>query len=130
MQTETTKPQTTAAAPVAQTTATDLEQFLQELNAGRLHAQMSHAISICAAAAFDNAGTSKVTLELSIKRNEAGSQMIVASMMKYAHPTSLSAKGKTEVVEGKTLMHISKGGRLTFAPENQGKLFESAAPRA
>ena len=107
------------------TRATDVSQLLSELDAGKLEAQLGHALSICGGAAFDHAGEAKVTLHLTLKRQEGGSQILVASEMSYRHPTNTGTK--LETCKAKTLMHVGKGGRLTFMPENQIDMFKAAA---
>lgn len=107
---------------------TDVTQFLSEIDAGRLEAQLGHALSLCGRALLENDGTSKITLSFDLKRVAGSGQIQVASKMQYKHPTR--AGELSEMCKGNTLMHVGRGGRLSFMPENQTDLFKSNSATA
>lgn len=111
-----------------QSTQTDVAQFITEINAGQLEAQLGTALSLCGGALLDNTGTAKITLTFDLKRVEGSGQVQIASKMHYNHPTSVG--DKSETCKGKTLMHVGRGGRMTFMPENQGDFFKATPAKA
>jgi hypothetical protein len=104
---------------------TDVSTFFSEIDAGRLEAQLGAALSLCGGALMDNAGTSKVTITFDLKRVANSGQVHIASKMSYQHPTAVGKK--SEVCDATTLMHVGKGGRMTYMPESQIDMFKTPA---
>ena len=104
----TTKPDTTAAA-------TDMSEFMSDLDGGQLKRKLSTAISQVACAVMDNDKdkSGDVTLALKFTRIPGTSQITVSHMLKFSRPTSAGKAGEEETRE--TVMHVGKFGALSLA---------------
>ena len=104
----TTKPDTSAAA-------TNVAEFMTDLDGGQLERRLSIAISQVACSVMDNdkdkAGD--VTLVLKFTRIPGTSQITVSHMLKFWRPTSAGKAGEEETRE--TVMHVGKFGALSLA---------------
>ena len=107
-------PQTTSAA-------TDVAEFISDLDGGVFERQLSVALSQSAAAAVDNQKQSEVTVKLVLKPISGTSQVHVAHTLVFKKPTST---GKTiEDTNQTTTLHVGKFGRLSLVPETQTEMF-------
>ncbi|MCU7917100.1 MAG: hypothetical protein KZQ95_01925 [Candidatus Thiodiazotropha sp. (ex Epidulcina cf. delphinae)] len=105
---------------------TDVSQFISDLDAGIFEEKVSAILSEVAGAVIDISEhklgvTGKVSLEFTIGRIGSSYQVQVDHTLKYARPT-LHGK-KSEENKKSTPMHVGKGGRMTFFPEDQSQLF-------
>lgn len=108
--TKTSTPETTAAA-------TDVGEFITDLDGGVFERKLSIALSQTAAAAVDHDSEGKVTLELSFKKIPGTAQVHCKHTLKFTKPT---LDGEASEKESRTTaLHVGKFGRLTLAPENQ-----------
>ena len=109
--------------------ATDVGEFITDLDGGQFDRMLSIALSQVAAGTCDNDGKGSVAVNLEFTKVPGASQVIVTHTLKFTRPT---ADGKaSEEVKRKTAMHVGKFGRLTLAPENQFPLFtRDGAPAA
>jgi hypothetical protein len=99
---------------------TNVEEFINDLGGGVFAEKMSRALSEVAAGVCDYEKKGKVTIDLDIQLL-GSAQVNIAQTIKYTKPTK---NGKqTEEDTTKTAMHVGKGGRMTFFPENQHQLF-------
>lgn len=102
--------------------ATDVAEFMSDLDGGQFERMLSIAISQVAAGTCDNDGKGEVNLKLSFTKVPGASQVICSHALKFTRPT---ADGKaSEEVSRKTALHVGKFGRLTLAPENQMAMFD------
>ena len=116
----TTKPDTTAAA-------TDVAEFMSELDCGHLERKLSIALSQVACAVMDNDKdkVGEVSLTLKFTRIPGTGQITVAHTLKFSRPTSAGKAGEEETRE--TVMHVGKFGALSLAtPSLFGKQSEIA----
>lgn len=101
--------------------ATDVGEFITDLDGGQFDRMLSIALSQVAAGTCDNDGKGEVTVKFSFTKVPGASQVICAHALKFTRPT---ADGKaSEEVTRKTALHVGKFGRLTLAPENQIAMF-------
>ena len=109
--------------------ATDVAEFITDLDGGQFDRMLSIALSQVAAGTCDNDGKGEVTVKFSFSKVPGAAQVICAHALKFTRPT---ADGKaSEEVTRKTALHVGKFGRLTLAPENQMAIFDRAgAPAA
>ena len=102
--------------------ATDVSEFILDLDGGQFERMLSIALSQVAAGAVDNKKVGKVSLEFEVKPITGTHQVHVTHTLKFTRPT---ADGKaSEEVTRKTALHVGKFGRLTLAPENQMAMFD------
>jgi len=105
-----TKPETTAAA-------TDVAEFITDLDGGTFDRSLSMALSQVAAAAVDNKREGKVSIEFKFKQIPGTTQVHCAHTIKFSRPTMDGEA--SEKVSRTTALHVGKYGKLTLAPENQ-----------
>lgn len=106
----TTAPQTSGAA-------TDIEEFVTDLDGGQFARKLSIAVSRCAAAAVDKDKTAEVVIKLKFQKIQGTQQVHCHHGLKFVHPTE---DGKSSEEETRvTSLHVGKFGRLSLAPENQ-----------
>lgn len=97
--------------------ATDVAEFMQELDGGMFERSMSIALSQVAAASVDNERAGEVSVKFSFTRIPGTSQVHCKHTLKFSRPT---ANGKSSEEEARTTaLHVGKYGKLTIAPENQ-----------
>lgn len=101
--------------------ATNVEQFVTDLDGGVFAEKLSNVLSEVAAASIDHGKKGKVTIELTIGRIGTSYQVQVDHVLKYERPT---ARGDVkERNRTSTPMHVGKGGAMSFFPEDQGAMF-------
>jgi len=101
--------------------ATDVGEFITDLDGGQFDRMLSVALSQVAAGVVDNDGAGEVTLKLKFSKVPGAAQVICQHGLKFTRPT---ADGKaSEEVTRKTALHVGKYGRLSLAPENQIAMF-------
>ncbi len=109
------KPQTTAAA-------TDVSEFITDLDGGVFDRKMSVALSQVAASVVDNNRAGKVTVEFVFKRIPGTAQVHCGHTLKFVKPTM---DGEASEKESRTTaLHVGKFGKLSIAPENQMAIFD------
>jgi hypothetical protein len=100
------KPDTTAAA-------TDVSEFITDLDGGQFDRLLSIALSKTAAATVNHAKKGKVSMELTFEQIKGTHQVRVSHVIKFAHPT-LSGKASEEAT-GATVLHVGRYGALSLA---------------
>ena len=109
--------------------ATDVGEFITDLDGGQFDRMLSIALSQVAAGTVDNDGKGEVVVKFSFTKVPGASQVICNHALKFSRPT---ASGRaSEETSRKTALHVGKFGRLTLAPENQMAMFDrTGAPAA
>ena len=105
--------------------APDVGELVTDLEAGMFERSLSVAMSQTALSVMLHGKKGKVSIEFEIDNIPGTSQVRVGHTIKYARPT---ASGKSsEEVNGATVLHVGKGGRLSLsqadlfkAPEQKG----------
>ncbi|MDO4705743.1 MAG: hypothetical protein Q4A98_05995 [Comamonadaceae bacterium] len=101
----------------SQSAATDVAEFITDLDGGMFDRKLSIALSQVASAVVDHDKTGEVTIKLGFKRIAGTHQVHVTHAMKYTKPTM---DGKASEEESRTTsLYVGKYGKLTLAPENQ-----------
>lgn len=108
-------PTQTITQPQAAATsaATDVVEFITDLDGGQLELALSVALSRVASHVVDREKAGKVVLSLSIQPIKGAHQIAVDADLSYSHPT---LKGKTsESAESTTVLHVGRFGRISLA---------------
>lgn len=103
--------------------ATDVTEFLSDLDGGVFERKLSVALSQAAAAVTDHDKVGEVTVKLSFKKVPGTSQVTCSHLLTYQRPTS-SGKVREEDKRS-TVLHVGKYGRLSLVPENQTDMFKA-----
>lgn len=101
------------AQPDTTSAATDVAEFVSDLDAGQFDRQLSVALSRVAAKVIDEGRKGKVTVVLDIERIESTHQVRIGHTVKFEHPTQTGKAG--EETGGATVMHVGRFGRLSLA---------------
>lgn len=104
--------------------ATDVSEFLADLDGGQFERMMSVALCNVAAKVVDNQKKGVVSISFEVTPIKGTHQVHVEHTLKFSHPTA-SGKAGEESTRG-TPMHVGKYGRLTLAPENQMSFIDKA----
>ena len=106
MSTTHTKPDTTAAA-------TDVSEFISDLDGGQFERLLSVALSQVAAACVDREKKGEVVLKLKFEPIKNTSQVAIEHELKFTKPTS---SGKAyEQATRTTVVHVGRYGALSLA---------------
>lgn len=118
--------QTVSAPPThsSNSAATDVSQFLAELDGGHFERMLSIAMSESAAAAVDHQKKAVVTLQLSFEPIKGTHQVQVEHKLSFSRPT-LEGKRSEEATRN-TPMHVGKYGALSVQPPNQLAFLDKA----
>lgn len=93
--------------------ATDVSEFITDLDGGVFDAALSTALSQSAAATIDNGKQSEVTIKFKILKITGTHQVRIQHDLKFTKPTSM---GKTsDEIGGTTVLHVGQYGRLSLA---------------
>lgn len=101
--------------------ATDVGEFITDLDGGVFDRKLSIALSQVAAATVDHDKVGEVTVKFAFKRIPGTSQVHCEHSLKFSRPTADGKAGEEE--KRTTPLHVGKFGRLTIAPENQLGMF-------
>lgn len=93
--------------------ATDVESFVTDLEGGHFAQQLSVALSEVAAAVVDFEKKGSVTVKFDFELIASTRQVRVGHSVSFTRPTGTGEAG--EKANGATVMHVSKGGRMTLA---------------
>lgn len=112
-----------AAAPGQNVAAaTDVDDFISDLDGGQFGHKLSVALSTVAAAVVDNKRKGKVLIEFDMQLIPGTSQVHVEHTMKFVRPTEHGESAEKETRT--TAMHVGKYGKLTIHSENQLSMFD------
>lgn len=96
--------------PRPQTAATDVAEFVGDLDGGQFEVMLSVAVSKVAAAVIDHSRKGKVKITLDFEQIKKTHSVVVAHEIVYESPTRLG--GSRETVKGESVLHVGKYGRL------------------
>lgn len=105
--------------------ATDVPEFISELDGGVFERKLSIALSTVAASVVDNERMGKVTIEFSLTKIPGTSQVHCGHTLKFTRPTMDGEASEKE--KRNTPMHVGKFGKLSITQENQLQMFETKA---
>ncbi len=93
--------------------ATDVSEFITDLDAGMFERILSQALSETAAASIDHGKIGEVTIKFKIERIAGTHQVRLQHDVKFSKPTSMGRA--SEETSGATVLHVGKYGRLSLA---------------
>lgn len=93
--------------------ATDVGEFVSDLDGGMAERMLSIALSQTAAAVVDHAKKGSVSLTLTLEHIPGTHQVHIAHEIKFSKPTSTGKS--SEETAGKTAMFVGKFGALSLA---------------
>jgi hypothetical protein len=97
--------------------ATNVGEFITDLDGGVFDHKLSIALSQVAAAAVDNDKTGEVSIKFTFKKIPGTSQVHCEHLLKFTRPTM---DGKASEEEKRTTpLHVGKFGSLTLSSPNQ-----------
>lgn len=101
--------------PLPDTTraATDVGEFVTDLDGGMFERKLSIALSQVAAACVDHEKKGEVSLKFSFERIPGTTQVRCEHTMKFVRPTLDGKAGEEEARS--TVLHVGKFGRLQLA---------------
>ena len=97
--------------------ATDVGEFISDLDGGTFEHKLSIALSQVAAASYDNDKVGEVSLKFSFKKIPGTAQVHVEHTLKFSRPTLDGKAGEEE--KRTTALFVGKYGKLSLAPETQ-----------
>ena len=104
--------------------ATDVGEFIADLDGGMFDRKLSIALSQVAASAVDTDCAGEVTLKFVFTKIPGTKQVQCKHQLKFMRPT---ADGKASEEESRTTpLHVGRFGRLSLAPENQLEIINRA----
>lgn len=105
--------------------ATDIGQFMEDMNAGTFAQQIGIALSdVAIGVTTTSKRAGRVVIEFDIKRIGESNQVNIKHKLKMKRPTMKGVR--TEELEGETPMHVGRGGKMSLFPEAQTDLFKTA----
>ena len=97
--------------------ATDVGEFITDLDGGVFDRKLSIALSQVAAAVVDHNKVGEVNLKFSFKKIPGTGQVHCEHQLKFVKPTLDGKAGEEE--KRTTALHVGKFGALSLAPANQ-----------
>lgn len=97
--------------------ATDVGEFITDLDGGMFDRMLSTALSTVAAATIDHDKSGEVVVKFAFKKIPGTHQVHCEHTLKYTSPTEDGKRG--EEAKRSTPMHVGKFGALSIAPANQ-----------
>lgn len=93
--------------------ATDVPEFITDLDGGIFERILSQALSEVAAASVDHGKVGEVSIKFKIDRIHGTHQVRLQHDVKFKKPTSMGSA--SEETSGATVLHVGKFGRLSLA---------------
>lgn len=93
--------------------ATDVPEFVSDLDGGIFETMLSQALSETAAASIDHGKTGEVTIKFKFEKITGTHQVRLQHDMKFSKPTSMGKS--SEETSGATVLHVGKYGALSLA---------------
>lgn len=97
--------------------ATDVSEFMTDLDGGQFERMLSVALSKSAAAAVDNQKAAEVTIKLKLKPIGGSHMVHIDHTLTFKRPTETGES--SEKAQRTTTLHVGKFGKLTLVPESQ-----------
>ena len=97
--------------------ATDVPEFISDLDGGNFEHKLSVALSQVAAASYDNDKVGEVSIKLTFKKIPGTAQVHIEHTLKFVRPTMNGKAGEEE--KRTTALFVGQYGSLSLAPANQ-----------
>lgn len=101
--------------------ATQVEQFISDLDGGQLEEKFSKVISMVAGSVMDHGTAGEITIKLKFKKLSE-QQVMVEHDLHFMRPTLRGKQSENET--NKTPMFVGEKGKVTFLPEHQKTMFD------
>jgi hypothetical protein len=101
------------AAQASAAAATDVSEFISDLDGGMFERMLSIALSQTAAAAVDHSKPGEVTIKLKIEQIPGTAQVRMQHDLKFVKPT-MTGKSSEET-GGATVLYVGRYGALSLA---------------
>lgn len=101
--------------------ATDVQQFIADLDGGMFEKKLGMALSNVAAGVVDHNSPGQVTVTFNMKQIGNSATVIVAHKLSYKCPTSKGDQSENHTTS--TPMHLAAGGKMTIFPVDQLDMF-------
>lgn len=108
---------TTPEPGKSQAAATDVGEFMTDLDGGQFERMLSVALSQSAAAACDKQKVAEITVKFKLKPIGGSHMVHVDHSLHFKKPTD--AGETSEKAQRTTTLHVGKFGKLTLVPESQ-----------
>jgi hypothetical protein len=105
--------------------ATDVSEFITDLDGGQFERMLSVALSKSAAAAVDNQKTAEVTIKLKLKPIGGSHMVHIDHTLTFKRPTETGES--SEKAQRVTTLHVGKFGKLTLVPESQTSFLDKTS---
>ena len=105
--------------------ATDVGEFVAELDAGQFERKLSVALSRVASAVTDHDKVGEVNIKFKVRKVKGTHQVAISHELKFVQPTT--AGRVLEEDKRDTVMYVGKFGRLSLVPESQTDMFKAPA---
>ena len=102
------------AQPVHTSHATDVQQFISDLDGGRFEKILGLALSDVAAGVVDFDKIGEVTVKFKLKHIANSAAVVVAHSIVQKRPTEYGERGESD--NKSTPMYIGAGGKMTIYP--------------
>lgn len=102
--------------------ATDVGEFITDLDGGQFDRMLSIALSQVAAGTMDNDAKGEVNIKFVFEKVPGSSQVLCKHILKFTRPT-LTGRSSEEA-SSRTALHVGKNGRLTLVPQSQLSMFD------
>lgn len=107
--------------------ATDVPEFISDLDGGMFERILSQALSETAAASIDHGKVGEVTIKFKIECIAGTHQVRLQHDVKFSKPTSMGRA--SEETSSATVLHVGKYGRLSLAqPSLLDEEFQTKVP--
>lgn len=107
----------TSNATQSTSAATDVGEFIADLDGGMFDRMLSTALSTVAAAAVDHDKVGEVSIKFNFKKIPGTHQVQCEHTLKFSSPTADGKRG--EEAKRSTPLHVGKFGALSLSPANQ-----------
>lgn len=101
---------------------TNVNQLLDDLDAGIFSQKLGKALSMVAAGVTDHGKEGKVTVTFTFKQIGDSSQVACAHKLNFIQPTSKGKVSEEQTTE--TPLFVNSGGELTLFPKKQDQMFD------
>jgi hypothetical protein len=100
--------------------ATDLPEFINDLDGGVYAEKIARALSDVAAGVIDHQKGGELTLKFKLTRIGNSYRVGIKHALTYKVPEANGCYSQENTTE--SIMHVNTGGRMTVFPENQHQL--------
>lgn len=113
---------------MAEQPLTDVNELLDDLDAGVFREKIARALSDAAAGCVQHGKAAKVVLSFDLKQIADSRQVDMSHKLTYSIPTAKGKRGEENTT--KTPLYVGTRGKLSLFPENQCKFEFDSEPQS